>query len=216
MSFDGSNFLKGASWNLLRASQRLAKKVESGMTDWYAGIDDEILTIEYLAEQIKRVSKGRKPKTFGGNKMSWETLLVGYVYLDKDVGEADIKKMKRVISSVLEVKRNEINVNCNADSILDVSVGFTSLNWCSHVTNEKCSSFTRYALMLPFVKGVDMSLYYLSEEDFGISIDKKDDSYEKCCELAGPIEEEEDGWIAKEFYIWKELIPQIVANRLKK
>jgi len=62
MTFDRQDFLKGASWNLLRAAQRLAKKVEAGMTEWYAGIDDEILSIKYVAQNIERVAKGKAPK----------------------------------------------------------------------------------------------------------------------------------------------------------
>jgi hypothetical protein len=56
-------FLRDASRNLLKASQRLVEKLENPECtgDWYAGIDDEILTIKYLAKQIERVSKGRKP-----------------------------------------------------------------------------------------------------------------------------------------------------------
>ena len=38
------------------------KIIVLGQTDWFQGIDDEILSIKWLAEQIERASKGKPLK----------------------------------------------------------------------------------------------------------------------------------------------------------
>jgi hypothetical protein len=105
------------------------------------------------------------------DKLSWETLLVGHVYVKRRASNADINKLMKVIADVFETKAEDVKYDSEFNSI-----EIQSINWTSHVDEGKCELFTKYALKLDFVEKVDLSLYYLTESDFSIYVDKKEEN----------------------------------------
>ena len=93
--------------------------------------------------------------------MSWATLLVLNVDFNDRAKPEEVERFEEVVKEVFQVEDGEIGWDGG-------SLKVSSLNLSSHIGEEGCSLFAKYASRLDFVEALGLSLYSLNS---GYSID---------------------------------------------
>lgn len=130
-------------------------------------------------------------------------MLVMNLYYKEGVSNELLKKLVRIIKDVLEVEDDEIE-NVSRFNVIEVQ----SVNWTSHVDDEKCKMFAKYALMLDFVESLSLSLWYLSEGDFDLYITDKEHKIREELEEQ-TFDGEDERYVRGQF---AEAFPQAIAS----
>jgi len=126
--------------------------------------------------------------------MSWETFLIMAVDVSKNTSKSELEKLKRLIKYCLEVREKDIRYDANY-----YTLHVDSINWASHVTEDKCRLFAKYCTMLDFVENISISLYYLSEPDFDLYVSKDSEEYEEQVRELLKYTDEDEKYFAEEF-----------------
>jgi hypothetical protein len=114
--------------------------------------------------------------------------------VSKNTKGGDLSKLRKLIKYCLEVRDRDFHFDSSY-----YTIHVESINWASHVTEDKCRLFAKYATMLDFVENISISLYYLSEPDFDLYVSKNSEEYEDQVRELLKYTDEDEKDVAEEF-----------------